>query len=230
MLHSKKGFYFCLMNIFKSHRSYFILYFAFLVFAGYMLVVYSKSSIHLYFNQFYNSFSDVFFTYLTYIGSAIATIIIGLVYFLYSSKRKGLLIWMSVILASLLTQFFKHVIFGPTPRPSIYFTEINPYQLHYVQGVKLLPYFSMPSGHATAAFALTFSIALLYKNRKLDSAMFLLALLVGFSRIYLSQHFLEDVYLGSIIGVFATIIIYSWLYSPKYLEKTKLDTPMIKKK
>ena len=37
---------------------------------------------------------------------------------------------------------------------------------------------------------------------------FLIALLVGYSRVYLSQHFFEDVYVGSIIGVSVTLVVY----------------------
>jgi hypothetical protein len=33
--------------------------------------------------------------------------------------------------------------------------------------------------------------------------------------------------MGSIIGVLGTIVIYSWLYSPNMLLKTRLERPLI---
>jgi membrane-associated phospholipid phosphatase len=36
---------------------------------------------------------------------------------------------------------------------------------------------------------------------------FILALLVGYSRIYLGHHFFKDVYVGSIIGFITSLIV-----------------------
>ena len=217
------------MQIIKQHRAFFVLYFTFLIVGGYLLFVYSKSSIHIYFNQYNSAISDVFFKYLTHVGDGIGVAIVGLIFLIFKSKRAALQIWLSAALGGLLSQIMKHLVFGQTPRPARYFGEIKPYVLHYVEGVDMNYVNSMPSGHTTAAFAMCLSIAFVYKKRQVDSAMFILALLMGLSRIYLSQHFLEDVYVGSLVGVLSAIVIASWLYSPKSLEKTKLSTPLYKR-
>lgn len=217
------------MQIFKQHRAFFTFYFAFLLFVGYILVVYSKSSIHIYFNQYHSIYSDYFFRYLTYLGDGFIVALFGLLFLLFHSKRAGLLIWLSGMLNGFISQGMKHWIFGETPRPYKYFTEIHPAILHYVDGVDMNMVNSLPSGHTSASFALYFSIAMIYQSRKVDNAMFILALGIGISRIYLSQHFLEDIYMGSIIGVLSAIVIYSWLYSPDQLEKTQLSNPLVKK-
>lgn len=41
---------------------------------------------------------------------------------------------------------------------------------------------------------------------------YLIALLGGFSRIYLSQHFPEDVLVGSIVGVLSTLMFCLWKF------------------
>lgn len=217
------------MQIIKEHRAFFVLYFTFLLLGGYLLIVYSKSSIHIYFNQYNNIAADYFFKYLTEFGDKWAVTFVGLFFLIFKSKRAALQIWLSGILGLILSQFMKHIIFGDTPRPAKYFTEIYPYNLHYVDGVEMLYINSMPSGHTTAAFAMFLSIALIYKKRQLDTAMFVLAFLIGVSRIYISQHFFEDVYMGSIVGVLSAITIYSWLYSPKNLENTNLSIPLYTK-
>jgi len=44
-------------------------------------------------------------------------------------------------------------------------------------------------------------------NKKILSIIFpLLAFLVGYSRVYLAQHFLTDVFAGMLIGIFAAIL------------------------
>ncbi|MBK8704891.1 MAG: phosphatase PAP2 family protein [Saprospiraceae bacterium] len=55
----------------------------------------------------------------------------------------------------------------------------------------------------------------------------MIALLVGFSRIYLIQHFLKDVYLGAIMGV-AIAVIWYWL-APKILKSPRLEQSLLKK-
>jgi membrane-associated phospholipid phosphatase len=48
-----------------------------------------------------------------------------------------------------------------------------------------------------------------YKYRSLGMIFFVLALAVGYSRVYLTAHFVEDVYAGSIVGVFGTLVAYA---------------------
>jgi membrane-associated phospholipid phosphatase len=66
---------------------------------------------------------------------------------------------------------------------------------------------SFPSGHTSAAFSLFICLALI-TPRKWAPLWVVSAWAVAYSRIYLSQHFLEDILLGSVIGLFSTIAIY----------------------
>ena len=90
-----------------------------------------------------------------------------------------------------------------SPRPQIYFSpEWFPF---FIKGVIHLGYSSFPSGHTVSAFAIA-TVLSLYQNTKWRQALLLvLAALAGFSRIYLSQHFLADVLAGSFIGVMGGI-------------------------
>ena len=218
------------MEIIKKHRAYFALYFPVIILVGYVVFAYSKASIHIYINQFHSPFFDWFFKYLTYLGDGWTVAFVAVFYLLFVSIRQGFLIGFSTLFASAITQIFKHFIFGGTLRPGSYFRDIEPYALHLVKGVDLHIAYSLPSGHTTAAFALTVSIAFIYNTRKMDTAMFILGALIGWSRVYLSQHFLEDVFMGSIVGILGTIVIYSLLYSEKMLTKTRLDHPLINRK
>ena len=67
------------------------------------------------------------------------------------------------------------------------------------------------------------------KNRFLSFLFFVMALMVGYSRMYLGQHFFADVYGGAIIGTFLTLIIYYLLNSVwKLSERESLEKGVFK--
>jgi undecaprenyl-diphosphatase len=82
-----------------------------------------------------------------------------------------------------------------------YFQRVRPCQA--LQGVRLLvgcsDSFSFPSGHATNAFALAAFFATYYRQRAL--LLFVMAALVGYSRIYVGVHYPADVLAGAVLGV-----------------------------
>lgn len=64
------------------------------------------------------------------------------------------------------------------------------------------------------------------KNRWLKVLFLIIAMLVGYSRMYLSQHFMIDITFGSLIGVISAIIIYSFMgrYNNEKLESSLIKT------
>jgi membrane-associated phospholipid phosphatase len=59
---------------------------------------------------------------------------------------------------------------------------------------------SLPSGHATQAFAIGSVIASHYEQRWIDVISYGMASAVGLARVYHRQHFLSDVVVGAFIG------------------------------
>lgn len=80
---------------------------------------------------------------------------------------------------------------------------------HHIEGVIMHNQLSFPSGHTAGAFAFFLLLSLLIPVRFKFWAVvfFLIALMVGISRIYLGQHFFKDIYAGSILGTFIPILI-----------------------
>ena len=93
---------------------------------------------------------------------------------------------------------------GAHPRPVALFPE--PSALLRVPDFENHLAYSMPSGHTAIAFALFLSLALQRASRWQQVGLLGMALVAGFSRIYLSEHFLEDVYAGSLLGVVCALI------------------------
>jgi membrane-associated phospholipid phosphatase len=168
----------------------------------------SKGSTHLEFNTFHNSFFDVFFYFITFLGDGVTALLV-VILFLVVKFRYAIIIGVSNIVASLITQVLKHTIFDDVVRPKKFFEGIH--TIYFVPGVDNYLYNSFPSGHSTCAFSLYFSFALLTKNKSLKFLFFTIAFLVGYSRIYLSQHFLEDVMAGSFIGVTITLLVFYFI-------------------
>ena len=165
----------------------------------------SKAEKHLEFNSFHNSFFDSFFYYFTFLGDGITALVISITLIAFNF-RNALFVGLSNIISVLITQLLKHTLFDDIVRPKKFFEGMH--DLYLVPGVDNYLYNSFPSGHSTCAFSLYLALALIIQNKLLKLLFFFIALLVGYSRIYLSQHFFEDVYAGSIIGVFVTLIVY----------------------
>jgi hypothetical protein len=58
--------------------------------------------------------------------------------------------------------------------------------------------YSMPSGHATTAFALAFALTTLYPRRR--TVWLTLASLLAVSRVMINAHFVSDIVAGGVIG------------------------------
>ena len=210
-------------TIVKQNRTFLLLYVLFLLIGAVLLLIFSKHDLHLLFNQFHNSFFDSFFYYATFLGDGIASVLV-VIMFLAVKYRYAMIIALSNLISALMTQTLKHTIFEDVVRPKKFFEGIA--DLYFVPGVENYMYNSFPSGHTTSAFALYFSLALLTKNKWIEFLLFTIALTVAYSRIYLSQHFFSDVYAGSLVGMFTTIVVYFVVrnWKKEWMERSLIDS------
>jgi membrane-associated phospholipid phosphatase len=212
-----------MIEIIRKNRFFTVPYLIFILIATFCLVFFSKDRIHIYLNQINSSFADVFFKYVTYLGNGF-TVAVFIVLLLFIKYRYFLIMLGNVFITTVVVQVLKRVIFAETLRPTKYFSGI--YDLHLVDGVKMHSFNSFPSGHTATAFGLFFMAALISKNNWLKLLFFVLALLAAYSRVYLSQHFLVDIYFASIISVAFTFFMYYWGTTWK---NPKLDNALFRK-
>ncbi len=194
---------------------------AYLLVVGIIILTKEKLDAHLWINQFHSNFFDYFFYYTTQIVEAKMAAIILIIVMLVKDFKSSLIILIACLVTALLITGGLKPLFGYT-RPVVQLPEL-----------RLLPEFfkmkqnvanSFPSGHTTLGFAMFASLALAARNKNWGYLFGVLAAIVGFSRVYLSQHFFEDIFVGSIIGTVGSFLIYFWLdrYSFGILSKYSL--------
>jgi membrane-associated phospholipid phosphatase len=199
----------------------------FLCFAFPIIFFTDKLHLHLYFNDFVNSPFDSFFKYITFIGDGVFIIGFVLIMLLFN-VQKSLVILLCYGASTGFTQGIKYYFFGHMNRPQLTFEMIHT-PIKIVDGVELYLHHSFPSGHATAAFSLFFCLSFFYKKNSIKIACFIAALLVAFSRVYLSQHFFEDITVGSIVGIVFSFLVCMLLYETKIVQSmNKLQKPIYK--
>ncbi|MFO0322702.1 MAG: phosphatase PAP2 family protein [Bacteroidota bacterium] len=199
-------------KIIKDNFSTISIYFLLLVCAGGWLLNDGKVQIHQSINDYVgNPYLDYFFKYITHLGDGISAILI-IIIMLFIHIKKSIYILLSYVSSALITSIIKNFIYLNTCRPAFCFQYYAGLPLKVIEGVKLNSFNSFPSGHATTAFAIFISFMLLSKHNFYKLLWFCLALITAFSRTYLSQHWLVDVYFGSIIGFVFAVIFYLFFY------------------
>ncbi len=169
-----------------------------------IILIFPKASIHLEINQWHTYYLDIFFKYITYIGSG-WMILLAAVGLLFIKVRYTVIFIVGNIFITFFVQVAKHLIYPHALRPITFFK--GTHILHLVDGVVLHSYHSFPSGHSATAFGIFVTLILLTKNKFLKLFwLFFVGMLPNFSRIYLSQHFLEDVLAGSFIGLVVMMV------------------------
>jgi membrane-associated phospholipid phosphatase len=191
-------------HLFLLNRIFFAA--ALLFFGGgcaYLLLT-SKAAGFIYLTSYHSLSLDRFFIYYTNFGDGLFSIAVVVLLLLFRRFNLAWQVLFAYALSGLFAQFLKGLIYSPRPKDFFMFRE----HIHLIDGVTLNGDASFPSGHAASAFALATSLALFTINKRLSLLYLILAILVGYSRIYLAQHFPADVLGGAAIGILAAILVY----------------------
>jgi membrane-associated phospholipid phosphatase len=199
---------FCFFVVLSSHLLYtkpFLYTYIFLCIGGiYIQYTFTQESLSHSINSLYNPLLDFVCKYGTHIGDGLFFLIASAFISLFNRKM-ALVFVLSYLLSSILAQGLKHLIFTESLRPAMV---LDLSRLHIIDGVEIRNYNSFPSGHTTTAFAFFALLSFYAKNRLIKIAYILPAVFVGFTRIYLLQHFFEDTLFGSLLGVISAVVVY----------------------
>ncbi len=202
-----------LKAILTGNRNYFICYLLFFAIGLIFLLSVGKATSFIELNPYHRSALDTFFVYVTFLGDGRFAIAICLIYLVLRRWSQAIQLIVAFLISALVAQILKNVF--SMPRPKQYFGAGYSY---FIDGVTHIGFASFPSGHTTSVFALATLLAIFDSNKTLNSLYLLAAVAVGYSRIYLGQHFLGDVLVGSLIGVVTAVGIH-WLFLNKLLPR-----------
>jgi len=218
----KKDYLCSMKQMFKILSVYGIAYFLLLMLVFGLQFVYPKLELHLLLNSHHTAIQDTIFKYYSMLAEW-PLYILMLLPLLWKKYSMTIFFAMSELSAGAILQILKHFI--SAPRPASAFEHYQNITLPMVEGVNMHYGNSFPSGHASTFFVFCTCIALIlayhYKQRDIQNnrktwflmslsmlSLLVLAALGGYSRVYLSQHFLSDVCMGSIIGFMTPCLIF----------------------
>ena len=180
-----------------------------------------KLELHLWLNTHHNGFLDTFFTYYSQLAEW-PLYVLALLPLCWKKYRMTAFFAISELTAGALLQILKHTI--DMERPVCAFENCKDMVLPLVEGINMHHSNSFPSGHSSTFFvfctccALLLTLRYLQLNRKTGLlwgasllALLLMAALGAYSRVYLSQHFLADICMGSVIGFTTPLVIFYFL-------------------
>ena len=187
----------------KSEKYFLIPFVAVWTFGLVLWAITDNIGFHLVLNAFHTPILDTFFKYFTYVGAWVPCAV-AVVLLIFRKWKIASVILVGQLVATLITTPLKHII--RAKRPSAILSDLG-INFPVVEGVDLHSTLSFPSGHTSAAFAFCFAVALFCPKWWQKLLCLFVAVLCGYSRIYLSQHFLEDVLAGSMVGVVSILVL-----------------------
>lgn len=195
-----------LHRVVRENKEFMIPFVLFIALTSILLGIMGNEGLYLFVNHHYSKSADIVFLNMTNLGDGLIAFILVVV-LLWVSYRESLTFLIVTLLLAIVVTVLKDFIFPELDRPVEYFGSTH--LLRIINGYNPPRLNTFPSGHSATAFSVCLYLSLLIKNRYMKFTLFLIALFVGFSRIYVSAHFPADVLAGSLIAVFFTILCYT---------------------
>lgn len=195
-------------RLIRDNPFFFAAFGLWLILGGWWLLFHDAGEEIMFWSANRSNLSDFLFKAFNRLGEGPSWFVVGLagLFFKYRYTVLVGLTGFTVFWASFLSKaFFAH------ERPAAFLRRIGQLdQVNLVNGVDLhFGATSFPSGHTMSAFALFALVAFLIPWKRLPAlGFFFIALLVAIARIYLVQHFMKDVYAGSLLGVAIAMAAY----------------------
>lgn len=200
-------------------QRYFLIPFLILIITGFsLMLIFTKTELFLLINDCHTTFFDQFFKLNTWVGDGWMTVLVvfGMLFFKY---RFAVLTALAYAYSSMAVQILKRLF--NAPRPVKFFEDITP--IRTIDGYTMHEWNSFPSGHTASAFTLAVVLSYLLPYKHSHWILIPLAALTAFSRVYLAQHFMEDIIAGALLAVIMTLQLIWWLENTKWYHSKILD-------
>ena len=195
-------------SFFQEHKSYFLTVGTFIILSIVFLFFIKKGDVVLFFSENRTDNWNTFFIMVNRLGEE-WTYLAGFLFLLFIKKIRHAIF---VPVVGSFTMFFSYglkALFAHQ-RPKMWAAS-NHIFINFVPEVYVnVGYTSFPSGHTFSSFAIFGYFALVSKSPFLKVFFAICGILGGLARIYLSQHFLEDILFGGILGISLATGVYYW--------------------
>jgi undecaprenyl-diphosphatase len=171
-------------------------------------LLHTDTQLFLFLNGFHSSFWDIIMWHISGKWEWLPFYVVLLYYIIRRYKSKCIWIFLSVAIIIALTDSISSQIIKENIhrlRPS-HNPELNGL-VHIVNNYSGGTY-GFVSSHAANTFAIAVFLSLLFKNRWFTSGIFIWAMIVSYSRIYLGVHYPGDVLGGALLGSIVALVVF----------------------
>lgn len=163
-------------------------------------------AVYKFFESIVNPVLDVIMTIITYLGdNGIFWIALAILLFIPKKTRKlGVYVAGGLLVATIINNLGLKELFARV-RPFNFDGWPDTYEYVYPGLVSKPGSLSFPSGHTSTSLGAALPF-LMKANKKAGIPVFIIAILIGLSRIYLHVHYPTDVFAGMIVGIIAGLI------------------------
>lgn len=172
-----------------------------------------KEDSFLLLHRWRNPFFDAAMPWLTFLGDAFVYLLL-LPAFFASARPRFIHYAGSGLLVLLLVQVCKYLVWPMATRP---IAVLPGESLFILPNETTHSLHSFPSGHTATAFLICGMLAFYSKKGYVGCWLLLPGLVVGYSRIYLAQHWPADIAAGIISGITGVLVV--WWLLPKHFRQ-----------
>ena len=162
-------------------------------------------------NQLFQSFLDFIFYIWANAGDGFIWIPALALTLMYKKKYFPFLL-ATIVCSTVITQSSKQFFFKSENRPTAVIA--NATLIHKVPGIEIHTTNSFPSGHTATAFSLFLFCCFVSTKKWIVPVGFAYALIGGYARIYVAQHFPLDVGAGIMVAYCSVLL--AWVIQIKY--------------
>ena len=213
------------LGLLKKHQTFVISYLVFLTLAYFIQMIFPKAEFFLMTNRHHHLFFDYLFKFITMLGNPSTMVLIGFG-MIFIKYRYCVVTVLAYASSALFVQIVKRIY--NSPRPTKFFEGLNP--IRTLEEYPLYEWNSFPSGHSASAFTLAVVLTYILPHKHKHWVLLPVAIITAFSRVYLSQHFFQDVIAGSVIGVILTFQLIWWLENSEWYHSQALDRRLFGKR
>ncbi len=191
--------------LFQKNQSYFLVIIPYFLVGIVLLFLINKGDVVIFFSENRSLFLNQLFLLANRFGE-VYSYLIGFIILLFIKYRYALFLpavaGLTGVFSGVLKAIFAH------PRPKMW-AQGEGVILNYLPDLYVnVGHTSFPSGHTFSSFAIFTYFALVSRSPILKIVFALMAILGGLARVYLTQHFLQDILFGGILGIILAVSIY----------------------